>query len=482
MNWRLTLMVVSLMLLADTPAWACACGGNWPSVKQAWQQAPFVFLGTVELADPDEDSNQMTFREQAVRIRVDEPYKGVSRGRMIELHQGANDCDAKFRTGQRFVFYLESGGTSGSWRVPWCTHALGNPEPGGDDLLFLRGLPNSANGTRLSGEVELYEDTATESFKRAGGIPSVGVKITGSNGFTQNTVTNGAGAYEVFGLRPGKYSVSIDVPKGFKIYFPVVSGSAPVEGDGAAVDLLKNGGSSVGFVLKADTHVTGQMFDAKGTPITGVCIDLEPVGGKGENSARNFDCTKTDGRFEMTMMTPGDYWLIARDEFQVGPLKSQSTLYYPGVRVRERASKVSIKAGNYIEHLDLRLPSLERRYKITGKLQFADHAPAANATVRFESPEHGYAEKTQTASDGSFGLSVIAGIEGQLSGRLPVFELFLRSCPDVKVGPRKAGLFRFIDASPVSLFIDSDHDGVKIELPSRSCSYLLPKPARSGGS
>jgi len=441
-----------------------------------------VFLGTVELADPDEESNQVMFREQAVRIRVDEPFKGVSKGQTIELHQGASDCDAKFRTGERFVFYLESGGTRGSWRVPWCTHALGNPEPGADDLLFLRGLPNSAKGTRLSGDVELYEDTPTESFKRMGGVPNVRVKITGSNGFTESLMTNGAGTFEVFGLRPGKYSVSIDVPKGLKIYFPVVSGSVSIQGDEAAVDLRKNGGSSVDFVLMADTRVSGQMFDAKGTPMTGVCIDLEPVGGKGENGARFFDCTKPDGRFEMKMMPPGDYWLIARDEFQVGPLKSQSTLYYPGVRVREHASKVSVKAGDYSEHLDLRLPSDEQRYRVSGKLQFSDHAPAADATVRFESPEHGYAEKTQTGPDGSFGLSVIAGIEGQLDGRLTVFEPFLRSCPDVTVGPSRVGLFRFIDASPVSLLIDSNHDGVKLDLPSRSCSYLLPKPARSGGS
>jgi hypothetical protein len=415
----------------------------------------------------------MIFREQAVRIRVDEPYKGVSKGQMIELHQGANDCDAKFRTGQRFVFYLESGGTSASWRVPWCTHALGNPEPGGDDLLFLRGLPKSAKGTRLSGEVELNEESLTKGFRRGGGVPNVRVKITGSSGFTEITETNGAGTYEVFGLRPGKYSVSIDVPKGLKIYFPIVSGSAPVLTDDAAVNLVKNGGASVGFVLMADTRVSGQMFDSKGAPMTGVCIDLEPMGGRSENGARNFGCTNTDGRFEMKMMPPGEYLLVARDKVRVGSLTSESTLYYPGVRVRERASKVSISAGQYIEHINLRLPAVEQRYRITGKLEFADHLPVPHSTVIFESVDHGYSEKTETGKDGSFGMNVIAGMKGQLKSRLGVFEPFLRSCPDLAVGPLRLGMWRFIDASPVSLVIDSDRDGVKLELPSRSCPYLL---------
>src|SRR5205823_2979140 len=147
-----------------TPSWACSCAGNFPSVKQAWEMAPFVFLGTVEVADPDEDSSQTIFQAQSARVRVDEAFKGVSTGQAIELHQGASDCDAKFRTGQRLVFYLHAGRTRGSFSVPWCTYAIGSAEPGGDDLLFLRGLPRSAIGTRLSGTVSLYEDSAKEAF------------------------------------------------------------------------------------------------------------------------------------------------------------------------------------------------------------------------------------------------------------------------------------------------------------------------------
>src|SRR5438445_7275192 len=90
--WR---FVFTLMIA--TRAWACVCSGNWPSVKQAWQRSPFVFLGTVEIADPDEHSSQTLFREQSVRIRVDEAFKGVSTGQTIEMRLGANDCAAKFR-------------------------------------------------------------------------------------------------------------------------------------------------------------------------------------------------------------------------------------------------------------------------------------------------------------------------------------------------------------------------------------------------
>src|SRR5690242_13487689 len=123
MIWRLV-----LFLAVAGRAWACSCVGNWPSVKQAWEKTPFVFLGVVEVADPDKDASQTIFEEQFVRIRVDEAFKGVSKGQIIELHEGANDCAAKFRTGQRAVFYLYREMKSGTWDVPPCTHSLGTAE------------------------------------------------------------------------------------------------------------------------------------------------------------------------------------------------------------------------------------------------------------------------------------------------------------------------------------------------------------------
>lgn len=469
MRWRL-----ALLLIFGVRAWACACANNWPSVKQAWTDAPAVFLGTVALADPDGDGRQLMFQEQFVRIRVEEAFKGVTAGQMIELHQGADDCSAKFRKGQRAVFYLYPGMAHGGWGVRPCTRSLGSAEPGGDDLLFLRALPKSAIGTRLSGEVGLCEESPTLAFKRVGGLPSVRVKISGPLGFTREAVTNADGVYELYGLREGRYSVSIEVPVGLRIRSRVVTGSAPVQGNDAAVELNQNGGASMDFVLEADTRLSGRMLDGKGAPMTGVCIDLEPLEGRSEDGARFFDCSRMGGVFEMTMMPPGKYWLVARDEVVLDRLLSKSTLYYPGVRGREHAMIVSIEAGKYIEHLDVRLPSDEKRYKIAGRFQFVDGAPVASGTVTFTSAQSGYSETTDTSLDGTFGLSVVAGMDGQLSGQMGVLEPFLKSCPEFRVNPRRRGFIRFMDATPISLSIDSDHEALKLQLTSASCRSWPP--------
>ncbi len=457
----------ALLLALPTCGWACSCSGAWPSVKQAWERAPVVFLGTVEAADPDGDG--MSFRQQVVRIRVEEAFKGVSAGELIRLHLGGTSCDASFRTGERAVFYMHRGANRQPY-LPWCTRALGNPEPGGDDLLFLRGLPKSAIGTRLSGDVSEYGESHTRGFHRIAGIPNIKVTVSGPNGFRRELVTNAAGAYEIYGLPPGKYSVGIAVPSGLRIRFPTITTSPSVPDDDSAVRLETNGAAGVGFVLQADTRVAGRMLDAKGNPMRGVCIDLEPVESHGGNRSPFFSCSKEDGRFTMEMMPPGRYWVVARDDVEKGPFKSTSTLYYPGVRSRERSTVISIQANKYVENLVIQLPSEETRMNIGGRVRFLDLVPVAHATVTFRSPDHGYSETTSTSADGTFRLPLISGMRGQLDVQMTVLEpIVLRQCPEFGAGTRGRGLSRILAAAPMSLSIDSDREGLEFTIPSRSC-------------
>jgi hypothetical protein len=142
----------------------------------------------------------------------------------------------------------------------------------------------------------------------------------------------------------------------------------------------------VDFVLQADTQLSGRLLDAKDAPVAGVWVDLEPLENRGDNGARFFDCSNADGVFKMAMMPSGKYWLVARDEVILNRLKSSSTLYYPGVRDRSQATVISIEAGKYIDHLDIRLPSDETRYQIVGRFELADGAPVAGRDYNVQVP------------------------------------------------------------------------------------------------
>lgn len=462
MLWRLF-----LLLMFGTRAWGCACGGNGPSVKQAWQKTPFVFLGTVEVADPDAPGLETIFKEQTVRIHVDEGFKGVSTGQTIELHEGANDCAAKFRTGQRAVFYMYKGDEPNSWVLPACSHSIGSAAPKGDDLLFLRGLPRSARGTRFSGEVELNGALRNEPSHRA--LSGVRVTVSRADGFTTEAITNEDGVYELYNLSPGRYTARIKSPAGLRLWFPMVTGGAPITGNESAVDLKADGGVSVDFVLQSDTSVAGRVLDINGKPLENVCVRLEPLEGWGENGGWFAECSKEDGSFHMEEMPPGQYWLITNDEVKLDGRKSESTLYYPGVRDREAAKTVSVEVGKYTNGFDIRIPSGEIRRRVTGRVEFQDGVPVLRAVVTFTSEQHGYTEKTNAGEDGSFGFLLASGMEGTIQASVALFPpAVLSSCPQFQIA-RVRGMISIMDAVPVALSSDSDHDGVKLVLPFASC-------------
>lgn len=465
MAWR---YIPLLGLLLSRAAVACVCAPNRPTIKESWQDAPLVFLGTVDTAIPDlDDGDTGMSKEQTVRIRIDEPFKGGIRGQTIELHQGANDCDWKFKTGQRAVFYSHREEGSGRWVVPWCSRSLGSAESGSDDLLFLRGLPDSAKGTRLSGTVEQVAYTVAGMR----GVPGVAVQITAQDGSIRETTTNSAGAFEVYGLPPGAYSVDIEVPDGLRI-------SEPLDSETAQLKLNSDGDAHAQFVLKADTYLSGRTLNAEGRPLSGLCVHLEPAGNEPLEQVRF--CSNAAASFGKAMIAPGRYFLVARDTVIRDGLTSRSTLYYPGVRDRRKAMPIDLTAGNPVEGIDFQLAAAELRFRFSGVLNFNDGAPVGGATVMFQSPLAGYTESTTTDSHGHFGLTAAAGMDGLLSAQFIVMTKTLESCGELNVGPAKKGLMRFIDAAPVAISSSANHDDLQIRLPSPSCKALAPaiEPAK----
>ena len=174
----------------------------------------------------------------------------------------------------------------------------------------------------------------------------------------------------------------------------------------------------------------------------------------------------------MEMMPAGKYWPVARDEIKLKGLTSKSTLYYPGVRNRDAAEIISIEPGNYVDNVDIKLPSDEERHEFKGRIRFEDGAPAVGAGVTFSSSQHGYTETTATTADGSFDFFVVANEEGQLEGEIAVMQSVLASCPWLKVGPKIRGIFRFMNAGSISVSSDSDRTDLELVIPSQSCKDL----------
>jgi hypothetical protein len=464
-----------LALIVEGHALACVCAG-WPSAKQAWEGSPVVFLGYVERADPNPDSLQSMIGEQTVSVRVDEPFKGVHAEQTLVLAQEGNDCSPKFKEGERALFYLHSGGSKDVWEAPGC-HRTRSLEYAADDLLFLRALPASARKNRFSGEIDLYENSAAVGFRRSRPLPGIRVTLSSGNR-TIETISNADGVYELYDLPPSKYSVAIEVPETMKIQFPIIFGAGvsrdrirDLSSKSPQIDLGSASGVGVDFVLFFNNQMSGRVLGPEGKPMQDVCLDLEPASEQAGRNFHVFDCTKSDGSYKMEDMSAGQYVIIANNRGRISASAPFPKLFYPGTTNREQAEVVTIGNGEHLKDLDMHVPALEKRVKISGRLQFIDGTPVSDQYVIFESRDPGYTERASTTKDGSFDLAIISGRPGELHGEMTVFQGEAAKCPQFNSAIRPGALLGKLSTAPSVVSGDSDQREVVLVIPARSCKH-----------
>jgi len=243
--------ILLLIFCSSIPAWACVCPG-WPSAKQAWHDSPVVFVGTVEFTDPI-FSSHVRYEEQISHVTVEEPFKNSRKGQKFDLKQSSGNCSTKFKRGERFLFYLHKDGSPYMWTARGC-HRTRRVEDAHDDFLFLRGLPGTDRGNRLSGTVKHY-DTKPNRFRKIRSLPGVKVIATSMKGKAVSTLTDANGVYQWYGLPEAEYQLSIEVPKGMRVHTSVLYGvrlsGLALLSQGDVVQLAKESGVGVDFYLEA---------------------------------------------------------------------------------------------------------------------------------------------------------------------------------------------------------------------------------------
>jgi hypothetical protein len=205
--------IAILALVGVSQAAGCVCVG-FVTPKEEWQFSSVVFIGRVEKASPEFNAKK-SFRPQRATVRVEEAFKGVQKGQLVQIDQTGSDCELKYSRGWRRLLYL-SVQHGGLWLSPGCDRSK-DPESAADDLRFLRGLPSSAEHTRISGEVK-------SSGQPSRPLAGVTLTLTSNAGPPTTAITDSKGVFEVYDLPQGTYQASIDVPTGFKPAFGSVSG------------------------------------------------------------------------------------------------------------------------------------------------------------------------------------------------------------------------------------------------------------------
>jgi len=467
------LALAGLSLFFGGQAWGCVCAAR-PSAKDAWTDSPVVFLGSVQRIEPGVDYDKTTFVEQHLRVRVDEPFKGAKKNDTFELNQAANDCAPKFKSGERIVLYLHPSEKTRVWEA-WGCHRSRDIESAADDLLFLRKLPVSARQNRLSGEIEVYENAVPGGFRIVGVLPGVKVTAAKEGDVPLDAFSNADGVYELYGLPPGKYKVTIEVPKGLRIDFPVKTGPRNLDFADTTVEIKSDSGVSIGFVLMADTKITGRVIDPEGKPMEGVCVDAMPISDTTQAPSRIFDCTKSDGTYKMEMMSPGQYRIVANREGVVTAREPFGTVYYPGTSDPKKAALITVAAGSVAGGVDLQIASARKLFKLSGVVQFDDGSPVAKAWIIYSDSKGNERQRKNAAADGSFGFSEVVGEGGAVHAEIMVSRDLASDCPQFGAAFRPNAFITFLKTPALTISGDSEEPNLILVLPMKSCKAWPPE-------
>ncbi len=473
MKIRWLILILAVLLIGSKLAQACVCGG-YPTVCESYSAADAVFIGSVQRVEKRKprksDDGEEYVGGQIAYVQVEKVFKGIKEVEAVFLTE-SSDCDAVFKEGERRLFYAYYDKKSRTWGVRACDRST-LIEGAADDLMYLQGLPASAQKTRLSGVLEHYERDPVKGFTRIDNIIGAKVKITGEQK-TYETYTDKNGVYEIYGLPPGQYAVEPEIPLGLKIRFPIYSGES-VSSDKTTKAVLKEKScAAVIFILSADTSVSGKLFGADGQALPSVCLNLMPKD-KTAVSHRISGCTDEQGHYKMKEIPPGEYIIVVNEDGQISSNEPFPTAYYPGVFEKEKATVLTITAGDHLENYDIHITTQEARKVIKGELLYSDGRPVANEFVEFnaENAKEGFWGKATAKTDaqGHFSLTILQGLKGSLRGSMYAYEGEYVNCPQLDKLIKAAGeRAPDVGTKPLRLEVNSDMQDIKLVFPFPYC-------------
>lgn len=460
-------MSLAAALVSARAAHACSCGRT-PTVLDSFEGSDVVVVARAVSVEKTEkaapkgrmsDGTNFVDGVKSTTMRVERVFKGdLKVGDEMTFAQGGGaDCIWTFNeeaVGERFLFYLkQQPSLKGFWVAVACGRS-NTVEGAADDMLYLDNIDRVRGKTRVSGRISFLH---SEDLM---GVAGRTLRIKGE-GEAHELRTNASGVYEIYDLPPGRYTVELEVPKGWKLdsfrimYSPSVAADPGSRREGEQdrhlreirmkeVPIIVQPGrhSSLDLYFEIDNAVSGRVLDPGGKPLDGVCVNAVPPD-PAEKSGYLADCTEGGGRFRITELPPGNYILVVNSSGRVTSNAPFKTFFYPNVTQRERAGVIHVEAGDDLKGFDIHAPHAQETVTVEGVLLYSDGKPAVDEFVEFKaekSPEGVDGDASAvTDARGGFRLKVLKGLRGEVSGRMLVYSGEFENCSKLEALIKKSG-------------------------------------------
>lgn len=437
---------IAVLILISSAYITEACSCAYRTTCEMNALAEVVFTGTIvdvsDVASPS-DENEYIDREFRHRVRVNEVFRGIQPGGLVEVvTEAATSCSFRMEQGKTFFIIASKSKKSGKLWTGMCS---GTGEASDDNELYSFFREGKEKGTldeiRVTGHIRMQQSEQE--------VPAGKVEIVPESAGEPVVVEIGEdGSFEVPRISAGRFLVQPVLPSGFTYK---VNGTLGPWGDDAkegVVEVGDHGCTVIEISVAHEGKISGRLIDSDGNPLREFYgLKVVPyLPGVTQENARSFPAyTDREGNFSVSGLRPGKYVIGFNLDDRITDvlgLGSYPRYYHPGSRDLSGAMVLEVWSSGHIANLLIQAPAKLRKKTVKVRVVDSEGRPVSDVLVVYQMKRAGQTgsgfPKDNVASDGTFEINVFEDTEYTVYAEYPDFgveieRVVTKSSPCVSV-------------------------------------------------